>query len=90
MHHKIKTIRHKGTYNWLLWKDLDAENNEVLPLIWVFKYKLNNEGYLKKYKARICVRGDLQSTAEETHAATLAIRCFRALMAIAAYFNIEI
>jgi len=90
MHHEIKTIRRKGTYNRLPWKDLDAENNEVLPLIWVFKYKLNNEGYLKKYKARICVRGDLQSTAEETHAATLAIRCFRALMAIAAYFNMEI
>jgi hypothetical protein len=90
MHHEIKTIRRKGTYNRLPWKDLDAENNEVLPLIWVFKYKLDNEGYLKKYKARICVRGDLQSTAEETYAATLAIRCFRALMAIAAYFNMEI
>jgi hypothetical protein len=36
------------------------------------------------------VRGDLQTTAEETYAATLAIRVFRALMAIAAYFNMEI
>ena len=59
MHHKIKIIRHKGTYNQLLWKDLDAENNKVLLLIQVFKYKLNNKGYLKKYKARICVQGDL-------------------------------
>ena len=55
MHHEIKTIRCKGTYNQLLWKDLDAENNKVLLLIWVFKYKLNNKGYLKKYKPRICV-----------------------------------
>ena len=76
MHHEIKTIRHKGTYNQLLQKDLDTKNNEVLLLIWVFKYKLNNEGYLKKYKARICVQGDLQLIAKETHAATLAIRCF--------------
>ena len=52
-------IRRKGTYNQLPQKDLDAENNKVLPLIWVFKYKLNNKGYLKKYKARICVQGDL-------------------------------
>jgi hypothetical protein len=61
-----------------------------LPLLWVFKYKFDNEGYLIKYKARICVRGDLQTTAEDTYAATLAIRIFRALMAIAAYFNMEV
>jgi hypothetical protein len=35
------------------------------------------------------VRGDLQTTAEDTYAATLAIRIFRALAAIAAYFNME-
>jgi hypothetical protein len=29
-------------------------------------------------------------TTEDTYAATLAIRIFRALMAIAAYFNIEV
>ena len=55
MYYKIKMIRRKGTYNQLLQKDLDAENNKVLLLIQVFKYKLNNKGYLKKYKARICI-----------------------------------
>ena len=55
MHYKIKTIRRKGTYNQLLQKDLDAKNNKVLLLIQVFKYKLNNKGYLKKYKARIYI-----------------------------------
>lgn len=63
---------------------------EILPLLWVFKYKFDSEGYLLKYKAHICVRGDLQTTADDTHAATLAIRTFRALMAIAAYFNLEV
>ena len=90
MQRKIKTIKRKGTYSQLAQKDLDAKNNKVLLLIQVFKYKLNAEGYLTKYKACICVRGDLQTTTKETHAATLAIRCFRALIAIAAYFNIEI
>lgn len=87
---EIDTIKRKGTYKKRAWKDFNPEDHEVLPLIWVFKYKLDNDGYLSKYKARICVRGDLQTTAEETYTATLAIRIFRALMAIAAYFNMEI
>jgi len=89
MRFEIQTIQRKGTYKEISWENFDAQN-EVLPLIWVFKYKLDSEGYLTKYKARVCVRGDLQTTADDTHAATLAIRIFRALMAIAAYFNLEI
>src|SRR4051812_16423490 len=78
------------TYRTIAWKDFNAQDNEVLPLIWTFKYKPDDEGYLRKYKARVCVRGDLQATVEDTYAATLATRVFRALMAIAAYFNLEI
>jgi len=90
MQREIATVRRKETYKKKAWKEFDPQNHEVLPLIWVFKYKFDNDGYLTKYKARICVRGDLQTTAEETYTATLAIRIFRALMAIAAYFNMEI
>jgi hypothetical protein len=36
------------------------------------------------------VRGDFQTTANETYAATLAARTFRALMALAAAFNLEL
>ena len=61
----------------------------VIPLLWVFKYKLDTNGYLIKHKARLCVRGDLQKTAEDTTAATLAIKVFRALMAITAVFDLE-
>ena len=43
-----------------------------------------------KFKARLCVRGNLQSTEQDTYAATLAARTFRALMAIAAAFDLEI
>jgi hypothetical protein len=31
----------------------------VLPLLWMFTYKFDIDGYLLKYKVRICVRGDL-------------------------------
>jgi len=34
-------------------------NVQVLPLKWVFSYKLDADGCLSKFKARICVRGDL-------------------------------
>ena len=48
-------------------------------------------GNLVKHKARLCVRGDLQlPTAQDTYAATLTARTFRALMAIAAAFDLEI
>jgi len=63
----------------------------VLPLLWVFTYKFDTDGYLQKYKARICVRGDLQpqSNVYDTYAATLAAKVFRFLMAIITYFDLE-
>lgn len=70
----------------------DVHWRDVLPMTWVWKYKVNEDGYLAKHKARLCVRGDLERlpSTEETFAATLAARVFRALMAIAAYFDLEL
>jgi hypothetical protein len=62
-----------------------------LPLTWVFTYKFDKHGFLQKFKARICVRGDLQPLSEkETYAATLAGRSFRMLMALAARWDLQI
>jgi hypothetical protein len=36
----------------------------VLSLTWIFDYKFDYNGYLNRYKARICVRGDLQPISE--------------------------
>ena len=61
-----------------------------IPLKWVYSYKGDSEGFLLKYKARICVRGDLQSmTNEDTYAATLAYKIFRTLMALVAIYDYE-
>lgn len=58
---------------------------KTVPVLWVFTYKADTNGYLTKFKARLCVRGDLQeSVHDDTYAATLAAKSFRALMAIAA------
>jgi hypothetical protein len=53
--------------------------------MWVFTYKFDKDEYLLKDKARIIVRGDLQ----DTHAATLAARLFRARVAFACAFNLR-
>ena len=46
-------------------------------LMWTFVYKLDTDGYLAKYKARLCIRGDLQEpTYLDTYVTTLAARIF--------------
>jgi hypothetical protein len=70
--------------------DIVAENTaDAVPLMWVFTYKFDEDGYLLKYKARLVVRGDLQEQYGDTYAATLAARLFRALMALACAFNLK-
>ena len=49
---------------------------DLLPLIWVFKYKVDLDGYLTKYKSRLIARGDLQITTKDTYAATVTIQTF--------------
>jgi hypothetical protein len=85
-HEEIQQLFIRGTF-----KEVDRWRHKApLPLTWVFKYKFDSNGYLNKFKARLCVRGDLQTTEKDNYAATLAIRYFRALMAIAAAFDLEI
>ena len=55
----------------------------LVPLIWIFTYKFDSNGYLLKFKARICARGDLLESEDDPYAATLASQSFRAMMAIA-------
>ena len=82
-------LQAKGTFDAV--PATQAEGQFVIPLMWVFTYKLDADGYLLKYKARLVVRGDLQRYKnEDTYAATLAARVFRLAMAIAAYFDLEI
>ena len=58
--------------------------------MWVFTYKFDPYGYLTKYKARLVVCGDLHTSIyNDTYAATLALRTFRSLMAIAAAHDLE-
>ena len=61
------------------------------PLKWVFKYKSDKKVYIKRFKARLVFRGDLQApSATDTYAATLAAKSFWMMMAIAAKWNLTI
>lgn len=61
---------------------------ETLPLMWVFAYKFDADGYLSSYKARLVVRGDLQTDWDNTYAATLAARTLRFLITIMCAFGL--
>jgi hypothetical protein len=49
------TLQSKQTFDFV---DENVYNQTLLPLMWVFTYKYNDKGYLVKYKARLCARGD--------------------------------
>ena len=85
---EFKTLLQKGTFEYVEKSKIDSKA-QVLPLMWVFTYKYDQDGYLLKHKARLVARGDLQYTAEDTYAATLAAQTFRAIMAIVAAFDLE-
>lgn len=50
------TLLAQGTFQ----KVRTPRDKQIIPLRWVFTYKFDQEGYLTKAKAQICVRGDMQ------------------------------
>ncbi|OAQ65574.1 polyprotein [Purpureocillium lilacinum] len=68
-----------------------ARGQQVLSCMWVFTYKTDKHGYLVKCKARLVVCGNQQAKGDlPTRATTLASMSFRALMAIAAEYDLEL
>lgn len=86
---EVKALQAKNTWKTVPYKHAKEAGRVPIPTTWVFKYKFDTEGYLIKHKARLCARGDLQQTSQDVYAATLAIRVFRALMAIVTAFNMN-
>jgi hypothetical protein len=89
---EVKEQLHKGVFKKVKEKkkekDKEHSDAETLPLMWVFTYKFDADGYLSSYKARLVVRGDLQTTWDDTYAATLAARTLRFLIAIMCAFGL--
>jgi len=58
---------------------------KIIPGTWVFRIKRNPDGSFKKYKARYCLRGDLEDLDAETYSPVVsywAVRLFLALSLI--------
>ncbi len=62
---------------------------QIVPLTWVFKIKRLPNGDLDKFKARICVRGDLQKVTDEcTYAPVVKWPTIRSVLAFAIKNNL--
>ena len=62
----------------------------IIPLTWVFDYKFDYNGYLTRYKARICIRGDLQpATKQDTYTATVKIKVLQFLLALTVAYDLD-
>lgn len=69
---EIAALRKKNTWSEISLDHALKARKVPLPTTWVFKYKFDENGYLAKYKACLCAKGDLQHTDQDTFAATLA------------------
>ena len=56
----------------------------------MFKYKFDEQKYFTKYKAKLCVRENLQHIEQNTFVVTLAIKIFKTFMTIIVAFDLKI
>ena len=70
---------------------LPLETRAIL-IKWVFIYKKDADGYITKFKTRLCVWGDLQLGVhkQDVYAITATFKTFRLIMALVAVFNLEV
>ena len=60
---------------------IETATTKVLPGTWVFKVKRAPDGSFKKFKARYCIRGDLQEGEFETYAPVVQFSSVRLFLA---------
>ena len=87
-HKEMRALLYKHT-----WDEVQKlPQTKTLPTKWVFLYKEDNDGYVTKFKARLCARGDLQLgvNKDDVSAITGAYRTFRLLMALVAAFDLDV
>lgn len=65
MENEIRELENHGTWEQVPVSDAQTK---ILPLTWVLRRKRTPDGEIKKLKARICVRGDLQEGEFDTYA----------------------
>lgn len=89
---EIRQLESKGAW---VEVPMSEAKTKILPGTWVFRVKRNPSGEIKKYKARYCVRGDLEEVDEDEDyfAPTVAwstVRLFLVLCLILGWATISI
>ena len=79
---KIEIFQSKDTWKQMFHQHAQKTKKTFILTTWVFKYKLNIENFLIKYKVRLCVKNNLQSIEQNVYAATLTYKIFKAFMTI--------
>ena len=71
------------------WKEVpvDSANGPIIPSTWVFTIKRRPDGSIKKFKARLCLRGDLQKGEFESYAPVTAFSSIRIFLIVALMFG---
>ncbi|KAL1953540.1 hypothetical protein VTO42DRAFT_2617 [Malbranchea cinnamomea] len=83
---EVGKLEERGTYKIVP----TPYGKQLLPLMWVFSYKFDDEGFLLKFKARLVIRGDLvKANGKNTRSDTLAACTAQALIAIMSYFDLD-
>ena len=80
---EIDAMEDRGTWHAVLRKDV-PKDTKIIPLAWIMKIKVLPNGSLDCYKARMCVRGDLQvSDGSSTYAPVVKWATTRNVLAFA-------
>ena len=83
---EISSLEKNGT-----WIEVDIEDakTKILPGTWVFRIKRSPDGEITKFKARYCVRGDLEEGEPETYAPVVAWSSVRLFLVLSLTLNWE-
>ena len=81
---EVASLEKNGTW---VEVDFDEAKTKVLPGTWVFKRKRSPDGEITKYKARYCVRGDLEEGEPETFAPVVAWSSVRLFLVLSMTLN---
>jgi hypothetical protein len=68
---EITSLERNGTW---IEVTMYVAKTKILPGTWVFRRKRTLDGEISKYKARYCVRGDMEEGDPETYAPDVAWR----------------
>lgn len=85
---EIRELEEKDTWDGVDASTVPADTQSV-PLTWVFKIKRFPNGAFAKFKARLCVRGDLQDEHRETYAPVVRWTTIRSVLAFAVKNNMK-